>query len=245
MRPSALEGVTIESQGCRLFGGMYLAAGDAPAPGVVLLHGIPGHELNLDLAQWLRSLGFHVLFFHYRGAWGSEGDYSLQHCLPDSLAAIDFLRARPDVDPTRLGLVGLSLGGWAALAAASLRPQVRAVVAIAPLIDPARPMGGDGMALGLATEFARPLRGIHPERLVQEWRMLPPMAEMSSALSKTPILLITADRDEVFPPAHYAGAEALFQRLDWVHFPGADHVFSSVRPGLCHTIGTWLLDQMA
>ena len=39
---------------------------------VLLLHGFPGNEKNLDLAQDLRADGFNVLFFHYRGAWGSE-----------------------------------------------------------------------------------------------------------------------------------------------------------------------------
>jgi len=38
---------------------------------VVLLHGYPGNERNLDLAQARRRDGWDIVFFHYRGAWGS------------------------------------------------------------------------------------------------------------------------------------------------------------------------------
>jgi pimeloyl-ACP methyl ester carboxylesterase len=236
--------MTILAQGSRLFGGLYLARSDAPAPAVILLHGLPGHERNLDLAQSLRGLGMHVLFFSYRGAWGSEGKYSLHHCIPDALAALDAARAHPLIDPTRLGLVGLSLGGWAALAAAAVSPESRAVVAMAPLLDPRRPMGGVDLDAALAAEFARPLRGIEPAQLVREWGMLAPLEQLAPALAARPILLVTAGRDELFPPAHYAGVRALLPQVDWVTFPRADHVFSDVRPGLCHTVGAWLLDHL-
>lgn len=116
MRPATLEGVAIESQGCRLFGGKYLAAGEAPAPAVVLLHSLPGHEQNRDLAQWLRGLGTHVLFFHYRGAWGLRGNV-LSKPLPARHSGCPGLRPRSagcrsrpprrgGVEPGRLGGVG-------------------------------------------------------------------------------------------------------------------------------------------
>ncbi|HVA27026.1 MAG TPA: acyl-CoA thioester hydrolase/BAAT C-terminal domain-containing protein [Candidatus Baltobacteraceae bacterium] len=46
--------------------------------------------------------------------------------------AIDALRARPDVDASRLGILGISKGGEFALLAASTYPQIKAVVAIVP-----------------------------------------------------------------------------------------------------------------
>jgi uncharacterized protein len=239
MTPADLQSVVVISQGCRLYGGLYLAAAEAPAPTVVLLHGLPGHERSLDLAHWLRNLGMHVLFFHYRGAWGSEGTYSLHHCLPDCLAALDVALAHPQVDRSRLALAGLSLGGWVALAAAAARPVVRAVVAMAPLIDPARQPLNDA----LAAEFAQPLRDVEPERLQREWNSLTPVDQLAPALTERPVLLVTAGRDQLFPPGHYAGVPEILPRMDWVTFPRADHLFSAVRPGLCHTVGVWLLDQ--
>ncbi len=58
-----------------------------------------------------------------------------------------------------------------------------------------------------------------------------------------PILLVTADADEVFPPDHYADLPAELQRLKRVRFPRADHVYSDVRAGLRHVVCGWLLDQ--
>ena len=245
MSPADLLGVTVLSEGSRLFGGLYLAEADTPAPTVVLLHGLPGHERCLDLALWLRGLGMHVLFFAYRGAWGSEGSYSLHHCLPDTLAVIDFALAHPRIDRTRLALAGLSLGGWVALAAAASRPVVRAVVAMAPLLDPQRPLGGQGLDDALAAEFAQPLRAIEPGRLQSEWAALAPIDRLAASLADRPILLVTAGRDTLFPPAHYAGVQDVLPRLERVVFPRADHLFSNVRPGLCHSVGTWLLDRLA
>ena len=52
-----------------MLAGMMLGAnGQGPHPTIVLLHGFPGNEKNLDLAQSLRRAGYNVLFFHYRGA---------------------------------------------------------------------------------------------------------------------------------------------------------------------------------
>ena len=54
-----------------------LASGTQPHPTVILLHGFPGYEQNIDLAQSLRRDGWNVLAMHYRGAWGSQGTFSL------------------------------------------------------------------------------------------------------------------------------------------------------------------------
>jgi hypothetical protein len=50
---------------------IYMAAGAGAHPTVILLHGFPGNEQNLDLAQAIRRAGWNVLTLHYRGAWGS------------------------------------------------------------------------------------------------------------------------------------------------------------------------------
>jgi len=47
---------------------VYVAAGAGPHPAVVLLHGFPGNEKTLDLAQDVRRAGWNVLYFNYRGA---------------------------------------------------------------------------------------------------------------------------------------------------------------------------------
>ena len=58
-----------------------LAAGKDKKETVLLLHGLPGNERNLDLAQELRRNGRNVIYFNYRGAWGSQGEFMFSNCL--------------------------------------------------------------------------------------------------------------------------------------------------------------------
>lgn len=237
--PASLDGLVLSSAGCRLLGALHRAAGDERLPAVLLLHGIPGHEKNLDLAVELRDRGVHVLHIHYRGSWGSEGNYSLTHLLPDACAALEWLAALPFVDPARIALVGISLGGWLALALAGQAEGVLAVVSLSPLLDPARrPLLPEE-----AAEFAASLNGTRADQLRQEWAALMPVHAFASRLAGMPILLVTAGCDSFFPPEHYSRLPAELARVTHVRFPRADHVFSDVRPGLRHVVCQWLLER--
>jgi pimeloyl-ACP methyl ester carboxylesterase len=133
--PPAIEEISFDSHGDRLNGIVYVADGPGPHPAVVLLHGFPGNEKNLDLAQDMRAAGWNVLFFHYRGAWGSEGDYTLTHVIEDVASATDFLRTNADqyrTNPDHIVLVGHSMGGFASLQAAARDDAIRCAAGIAP-----------------------------------------------------------------------------------------------------------------
>ena len=69
--PAALQTFQLPSHGALLNALVYVASGAGPHPVVLLLHGFPGNEKNLDLAQTLRRAGYDVLFFNYRGSWGA------------------------------------------------------------------------------------------------------------------------------------------------------------------------------
>ena len=112
--PAAMAYVPIPSHGALMNGVLYTAAGAGPHPAVMLFHGFPGNEQNLDLAQAIRRAGFDVLTMHYRGAWGSPGSFSFAHALEDSDAALAFLRANADkfhIDAKRIFVAGHSMGG--------------------------------------------------------------------------------------------------------------------------------------
>jgi pimeloyl-ACP methyl ester carboxylesterase len=117
--PASLEQVRIPTAGLLVNGVLYLASGKGPHPTLLLLHGFPGNEQNLDLAQAARRAGWNVLTFHYRGSWGSPGTFSLVHCTEDAAAALAFLRdpanaGRFRIDPARIAVGGHSLGGMVA-----------------------------------------------------------------------------------------------------------------------------------
>ena len=91
---------------------LFAAQGDGPKPTVILLHGLPGNERNLDLAQALRRVGWNVLTFTYRGAWGSDGKFILGNAIEDGEAALAFARsadgAKLGIDPRRIVIGGHS-----------------------------------------------------------------------------------------------------------------------------------------
>jgi uncharacterized protein len=135
LHPARLAELAFESEGARLNGIFYLPAGPGPHPVVVLLHGNPGNERNLDVAQALRRAGYATLYFNYRGSWGSGGTFSRTHALEDVNAALRFVRSplaaqRYRADSGRVALVGHSMGGWLALLTAARDPQVACVGAL-------------------------------------------------------------------------------------------------------------------
>src|SRR5947208_660286 len=113
--PTHNQQLLIPSSGVGLNAVLFEAAGMGPHPTVILMHGLPGNERNLDLAQAIRRCGWDVLTFTYRGAWGSPGDVSISHAMEDTAAALAFARSpeavKLGIDPRHIVLAGLSMGG--------------------------------------------------------------------------------------------------------------------------------------
>lgn len=125
--------VLIPSGGVAMNAVFMLASGAGSHPTLVLLHGLPGNEQNLDLAQAVRRAGWNVLTFHYRGSWGSPGSFSLAHVLEDADAAMAFVRqpavaAKYGIDTNKLVIGGHSMGGWASAMHAAHDPNLAGVV---------------------------------------------------------------------------------------------------------------------
>jgi uncharacterized protein len=84
-----------------------------------MLHGFTGdktgtHRLFVHAARAFAAHGIAVLRFDMRGSGDSEGEFqdiTLAGEIGDSQVALDWLSSRPDIDPGRIGVIGLSLGG--------------------------------------------------------------------------------------------------------------------------------------
>ena len=127
-------GILIPGRRGRLLSVLYTAGGEGPHPTVLLLHGIPGCERNLDLAQALRRAGFHVMTFHYSGSWGSDGDYTLAHDLEDAGTVLDFILRDEQYgfDREHIYAVGHSLGGFVCGQLTARRPEVKGAALLMP-----------------------------------------------------------------------------------------------------------------
>ncbi|ABF90905.1 conserved hypothetical protein [Myxococcus xanthus DK 1622] len=102
---------------------------------VVLAHGLSQTRADLlPEARILRAAGYGVLLFDLRAHGESEGGFSTWGDLErrDVRAALDFVRAQPDVDPERVGALGFSIGSAAVAEVAAEDPAVRAVVLLSP-----------------------------------------------------------------------------------------------------------------
>tara|TARA_R110002050_G_scaffold294701_1_gene452728 strand:- start:1444 stop:2328 length:885 start_codon:yes stop_codon:yes gene_type:complete len=131
--PAGITELTIESSGQRMSGIIYTAAGEGVHPTMVLLHGYPGNEKNLDVAQAMRREGWNVIFFHYRGAWGSEGKFSFQNAEADVQAVLHYIMdsnvaKKLAIDTHKISIVGHSMGGHMALAGILDNPNVSCAV---------------------------------------------------------------------------------------------------------------------
>ncbi len=103
----------------KLSGTVWIAPGGGPHPAVVILHGSNYQTRGGQYAalafvadQFVRN-GFVALTYDKRGTGksGGERDDAPELLSGDAAAAVGLLRNRPDVDPDRIGLWGLSQGG--------------------------------------------------------------------------------------------------------------------------------------
>jgi pimeloyl-ACP methyl ester carboxylesterase len=256
---ASLETMQIPSHGALMNALVYVAAGEGPHPTVILLHGFPGNERNLDLAQDMRRAGWDVLYFNYRGAWGTPGDFSFSHGIEDTAAALAYLRqpanaARLRLDPTRIVLVGHSMGGFMTVQAAATDPAIKGIAIISAadlggtfqqmLSENPRPAALEKMSAGLGAEGMAPLSGCTPDGLAHE------LADHSAswtfqskveALKGRPALIITSD--DGLAKANDTFAAALRQagdtRVTTLHFP-TDHAYSDQRTELSAALLKWL-----
>jgi hypothetical protein len=119
----------------KLAGTFTVPRDGGPHPAVVLVSGsgpqdrdeaLMGHRPFLVLADHLTRNGIAVLRYDDRGIGKSTGDFGKathSDFVEDALAAVDWLKARPEVDPQRIGIVGHSEGGIVAPLAAAKRPD--------------------------------------------------------------------------------------------------------------------------
>ncbi len=131
--PAGSTELFIPSGDAMLAGFIYRANGPGKHPTLFLLHGFPGNERNLDLAQAVRAHGWNVIYFDYRGSWGSGGKFSFTNCVDDVIHAVAFGERYQDslkIDTSNMVLFGHSMGGWISLKALQKLPEIKKCFAL-------------------------------------------------------------------------------------------------------------------
>lgn len=248
--PAAMEVVHIPSGGVEINGVVYIASGAGPHPTVVLCHGLPGNEKNLDLAQAMRRAGWTVITFNYRGSWGSPGQYRFAQNLEDADAVLAFARdpanaAKLRIDPKRLVIIGHSMGGWVtALTAAHDKRLLGAAMISAGNMGLIGALPRDQAVKLLADNGMEALAGTTPEAMADELianKARFDFAKAAPQLLQTNLFVLTSDdglagMSDGLTKAIAAGGGTKLKRLH----VATDHSWSDARVRLQVEILGWL-----
>lgn len=253
--PPAMHELLIPSHDVMLSGLMLGANGVGPHPTVLLLHGFPGNEKNLDLAQSLRRAGYNVLFFHYRGAWGSQGDYTVGGQTGDVAAVIDYVQKNAErlrADTKKLSVIGHSLGGFTALRATAQIKELNCAVGLAAYnFEPEvsyteeQRQGRNGYIDQLF--MLNNLTGVKLESEAAENEEAFDTRNLASKLGGKSVFLIAAGEDKVVPPELHSRVVAAYEQNPEINLkaeviPG-DHAFSVSRIRLQRMVIDWMNDN--
>src|SRR5262245_25839229 len=110
---------TIDSEGSKLFGILHMPTGMQKVGCVLFIHGFGVHKvgkyrLAVRQAELLCKRGIASFRFDLRGCGDSEGDFSaisIERMLKDVFSCLSFLQQHPQIDKTKIGLCGRSMGG--------------------------------------------------------------------------------------------------------------------------------------
>jgi uncharacterized protein len=246
--PARFEVLHIPSAGVQIIGVAYLASGAGPHPTLVICHGWPGNEKNLDLAQAVRRAGWNAVTFNYRGSWGSPGEFHFAQVPQDAQAVLAWLRTpevvkKLGIDVRRIAIAGHSMGGWATAQTAAADSKLFGAILIAPA-DMGR-LGKQPRAdvVKAAASNAETLV-TSPEKMADELIAHADefaIARTAPGLARLPVLMLTAEdglarsADALVASIRtHAGA-----RVQTQHFV-TDHSWSDSRLALQDSIISWL-----
>ncbi|MFH0908794.1 MAG: alpha/beta fold hydrolase [bacterium] len=235
--------ITFKVGGEQIVGMLHVPAKrKGKCPAVVCFHGLTGsktesHRLFVKAARMLAETGMVCLRIDFRGSGDSEGDFSqmtIGREIEDAREALKFLRARPEVDTKRIGILGMSMGGMVSAYVLGSDKQIRTSVLWAPVGNPRRLVAGrlnertltqlatmgiadvDGWAVGQA--FVDEMLGLDPLKAVIR--------------VKGPVLIIHGDNDESVPAnetkAYVDALKRAGKKVQYHLVHGADHTFNSL-----------------
>jgi pimeloyl-ACP methyl ester carboxylesterase len=239
--PAAMQVLHIPSHGVNINGLIYSPPGAGPHPTLVICHGLPGNEKNLDLAQAVRRAGWNAVTFNYRGSWGSPGQFRFAHNPQDAAAVLAFLRtptnaAKYGIDTQRMVLAGHSMGGWVAALTGKRDTHLAGIILISmgdmSLIGAMPPDKG----IAEMADNMEALAGVTAQSMYAEVKAHEKEFRAGNAavgLSKLPLLALTSDdglqghTDELVKAIKAAGGT----RITEVH-GSTDHGWSDHRIAL-------------
>ena len=226
-----------------------LPTGRGPFPAVVMAHG--SGRVTRDQLTWasrhFTQLGYAVLRFDKRGVGESTGTFVFvgtkdspwvfPQLARDVAAGVRFLRARPEIDPRRVGLFGASQAGWILpLAARELRDVAFMILWSGPVCS----VGQEMFYSAIVENTARPVAD--GNTAMPDFHGAPGFDPVPIVASlDTPSLWLLGLDDHSIPVqttlANLRRLKAQGRPFDWRTYDGLDHQLS---PAVWEDISSWL-----
>jgi len=213
----------VSADGSRLHGWFMPAVG-RPKATVLHLHGNAANISNhLPLVSWLPARGYNVLMIDYRGFGRSEGKPSLDGIVDDAAAALTYLRTRTDVDPTRIVVLGQSIGGATALRLLARDAKGVRIAIIDSAFASYRGIARDATAGGPLAPIAALTAGVLPG----------PDRDPITALKsiRIPLIFVHGKRDSVIDAVNSERLHAAATGSQHWSVPDAMHIMALAQPG--------------
>lgn len=218
-----------------MLGVFHQPQGVGPFPAVAIYHGFTGtkvepHRIFVKMARALCQMGIAVVRFDFRGSGDSEGDFAdmtVSREIVDAKRILDFLQEQASVDPNRLGVLGLSMGGAVAASVAGQDTRVKSLALWAAVADFSLFRAQIDMV-----EQARKQGYVDLGGNVLNWAFYEDALTQDplkwAASYKGPALVVHGDGDPTVPVDHadlYYGA--IPGEKEKLIIPKADHTFNS------------------
>ena len=128
--------VEFHNQDVKLAGSLLLPRSEVPVPAIVFVHGAgpQTREPYREAGEYFASQGIAALIYDKRGTGQSGGAYEsyepYENLVNDALAAVAFLKQRPEIAASQIGIWGLSQGAYISAAAAYRSEDIRFIIVV-------------------------------------------------------------------------------------------------------------------
>jgi dienelactone hydrolase len=223
-------------------GGAPVGTGERPAPLVLMIPGLDSvkEELQATAAYLLRR-GLATLAIDGPGQGEAEYELPIEPAYERVVAAcFDWLERLPEVDAERLGVFGVSLGGYYAARAAAFEPRARASVALA---GPYRfDQGWEQLPVLTRAAFQRRSGAASPEEARERAAALT-LAGAAERITG-PLLVVFGRLDRLIAPSHAERLAAEAPGAELVMFEDGNHGLTNHVFESRSLMGDWLAEHL-
>ena len=220
----------------------YLRVPPGRRPVVIMIPGLDSVKEELQAtAEYLLSRGLAVVAIDGPGQGEAEDDLPIEPAYERvTTAVVDYLRDRGDIDPDRIGVFGVSLGGYYAARSAAYEPRVRATVALS---GPYRwDLDWDALPPQTRTTFQHRSGAASAGEARKRAGTL--TLEQAAARISSPLLVAAGGRDRLVPAYHAERLAREAPGAELLMIPDGSHGLTNHAPESRSQMADWLAAQL-